>query len=99
MAEAPRKADVAAVEAEELTDFTAAPEAARAELPPEVVAQSLGEYVRAYSARIRGGESGVLPVVAAMVAIVLVFWAISPNHVFMSAGNLVNLFQQAAVFM
>jgi D-xylose transport system permease protein len=99
MAEAPRKADVAAVEPEELTDLTAAPEAARAELPPEVVAQSLGEYVRAYSARIRGGESGVLPVVAAMVAIVLVFWAISPNHVFMSAGNLVNLFQQAAVFM
>jgi D-xylose transport system permease protein len=84
---------------EEVTDLTAAPEAARAELPPEVVAQSLGEFVRAYSARIRAGESGVLPVIAAMVAIVLVFTAISPNHVFLTPGNLVNLFQQAAVFM
>jgi D-xylose transport system permease protein len=99
MAEAPHKADVEGLEPEEAIDLTAAPEAAKAELPPEVVAQSLGEYVRAYSSRIRAGESGVLPVVAAMVAIVLVFTAISPNHVFLSAGNLVNLFQQAAVFM
>ena len=34
-----------------------------------------------------------------MLAIVLVFTAISPNHVFLTPGNLVNLFQQAAVFM
>jgi D-xylose transport system permease protein len=84
---------------DEAADLTAAPEAARAELPPEVVAQSLGEYVRAYAARIRAGESGVLPVIAAMLAIVVVFTVISPNHVFISAGNLVNLFQQAAVIM
>src|SRR5947207_10292882 len=81
-------------------DLTAAaPEAAVAELPPEVVAQSLGEYVRAYVARIRAGESGVLPVVGAMVAIVIVFQAISPNNVYLSPDNLVNLFQQSAVFM
>src|SRR4029077_18643631 len=49
--------------------------------------------------RISAGESGVLPVVVAMIAIVLVFWTISPNHVFLSAVNLVNLFQQSAVFM
>jgi D-xylose transport system permease protein len=73
--------------------------AAQVELPPEVVAQTLGEYVRGYAARIRAGESGVLPVVAAMLAIFGVFWAISPNHVFLSPVNLVNLFQQAAVFM
>jgi D-xylose transport system permease protein len=84
---------------EEAPDLTAAPEAALLDLPPEVVAQSLGEYVRAYTARIRAGESGVLPVVAAMLAIVVVFTAISPNQVFLSPGNLVNLFQQAAVFM
>jgi D-xylose transport system permease protein len=84
---------------EEAADLTAAPEAARAELPPGVVAQSLGEYVRAYTARIRAGESGVLPVLAAMFAIVVVFTVISPNHVFISPGNLVNLFQQAAVVM
>src|SRR3977135_1123542 len=34
-----------------------------------------------------------------MLAIMVVFTAISPNHVFISPGNLVNLFQQAAVFM
>ncbi len=84
---------------EEAPDLTAAPEAARAELPPGVVAQSLGEYLRAYVARIKAGESGVLPVLAAMLAIVVVFTAISPNHVFISPGNLVNLFQQAAVVM
>src|SRR5439155_1740248 len=91
--------DVAGVPPEQAADLTAAPEAAAAEVPPELVAQTLGEYLRAYGARIRAGESGVLPVIAAMFAIILVFWAISPNHVFLSPVNLVNLFQQAAVFM
>jgi D-xylose transport system permease protein len=80
-------------------DLTAAPAAAEAELPPGIVAQTLGEYVRAYTARIRAGESGVLPVILAMFLILLVFTVISPNHVFLSPGNLINLFQQAAVFM
>jgi len=90
---------MASVAPEEAPDLTAATEAVQAELPPEIVAQSLGEFVRAYTARIMAGESGVLPVIVAMLAIVLVFTAISPNHVFLTAGNLVNLFQQAAVFM
>jgi D-xylose transport system permease protein len=80
-------------------DPTAAVAAATAELPPELVAQSFGQYARAYAARIRNGESGVLPVVVGLVAIMVVFQVISPNHVFLSAGNLVNLFQQSAVFM
>jgi D-xylose transport system permease protein len=84
---------------EQTADLTAAPEAAEAELPPGVVAQTLGEFVRAYLARIRAGESGVLPVIAAMFAIMVVFTAISPNHVFLSPVNLVNLLQQAAVIM
>ncbi len=79
-------------------DLTAAPEAA-AEVPPGVVAQTLGEYVRGYTARIRAGESGVLPVILAMFAILVVFSVISPSHLFLSPVNLVNLFQQAAVFM
>src|SRR6202162_1566343 len=99
MAHAPRRADMEGAAPEEAPDLTAAPGAAEAELPPGVVAQSLGQYVRAYTARIRSGESGVLPVILAMFAIMLVFTIISPNHVFLSAGNLVNLFQQAAVFM
>ena len=84
---------------DQTADLTAAPEAAEAELPPGVVAQTLGEFVRAYLARIRAGESGVLPVIAAMLAIMVVFTAISPNHVFLSPVNLVNLLQQAAVIM
>jgi D-xylose transport system permease protein len=80
-------------------DLTAAPEVAEKEVPPALVAQSLGDYVRAWSARIRAGDSGVLPVIAAMVAIVVVFTIWSPNHVFLSPVNLVNLFQQSAVVM
>src|SRR6202165_2247633 len=80
-------------------DLTAATEAARAEVPPELVAQTFGEYVRAYVARVRNGQSGVLPVVIGLVAVLVVFEVISPNHVFLSAGNLVNLFQQSAVFI
>jgi D-xylose transport system permease protein len=38
-------------------------------------------------------------VILALLLITIVFQAISPNHVFLSAGNLVNLFQQSAVFM
>ena len=84
---------------EEATDLTAAAGAAQAEVPPELVAQTFGEYARAYVVRIRNGQSGVLPVVVGLVAIMVVFEVISPNHVFLSAGNLVNLFQQSAVFM
>jgi D-xylose transport system permease protein len=80
-------------------DPTAAVEAAAVEIPPELVAQTFGQYARAYATRIRNGDSGVLPVVLGLVAIMAVFEVISPNHVFLSAGNLVNLFQQSAVFM
>jgi len=91
---------VARIEAPDLQpDPTAAVEAAVVELPPELVAQTFGQYARAYLARIRNGQSGVLPVVVGLVAIMVVFEVISPNHVFLSAGNLVNLFQQSAVFM
>ncbi len=80
-------------------DPTAAVEAAEAEVPPELIAQSFGEYVRAWVARLRGGDIGVLPVVVGLVAIMVVFEIISPNHVFLHADNLVNLFEQSAVFM
>ena len=88
-----------ATEPEEAPDLTAAAGAAQAEVPPELVAQTFGEYARAYMVRIRNGQSGVLPVVVGLIAIMVVFEVISPNHVFLSAGNLVNLFQQSAVFM
>ena len=99
MAHATQGVDPAGVAPEQGPDLTAAPEAAKVDVPPEIVAQSLGEYVRGSAARIRSGESGVLPVIVGLAAIMVVFQAISPGHVFLSAGNLVNLFQQSAVFM
>jgi D-xylose transport system permease protein len=68
-------------------------------LPPELAAQSFGDYARRQLSRIRGGEAGTLPVFLALIIIVIVFQSISPGHVFLSAGNIVNLFQQSAVFM
>jgi D-xylose transport system permease protein len=91
---------MARVEApESLPDPTAAPEAAAVAVPAALVAQSLGEWFRAWIERLRAGQSGVLPVVLGLVLISIVFTAISPSHLFLSAGNLVNLFQQSAVFM
>ena len=81
-----------------ITDHEAAA-AAETAVPAAIVAQTLPEYVHAQVRRVRGGESGLLPVVLALIIIVVVFEAVSPNHVFISAGNLVNLFLQSAVFM
>lgn len=90
---------MARADSPDVADPTAAPEAAIVELPPEIVAQSLGEWFRGWLARIRAGDSGVLPVLLGLLIITVVFEAISPGQVFLSAANLVNLFQQSAVFM
>ena len=61
---------------------------------PDVIADSLGEYVKIWISRVRNGESGALPVILGLVAIVIYFQARS--SLFLSAGNLVNLTTQAA---
>jgi D-xylose transport system permease protein len=61
---------------------------------PEVIADSLGEYVKIWLTRVRNGESGALPVILGLVAIVVYFQVRS--SLFLSAGNLVNLIGQAA---
>jgi D-xylose transport system permease protein len=86
-------------EAEALVDLTAAPDTAAPLVPAGIVAQTLPEYLRAQWLRIKSGDSGVLPVVLGLIIIIVVFQAISPNHVFLTAGNIVNLFQQSSVFM
>ena len=78
----------AAAEADEIAAQTAAVAA------PEVIADSLGEYAKIWLARVRGGESGALPVILGLIAIVVYFQARS--SLFLSAGNLVNLMTQAA---
>jgi D-xylose transport system permease protein len=82
----------------EISPGLAATDAA-VEIPPELVAQSLGQYVHALWTRLRAGESGVLPVVGALIVIAVVFQLITPGHVFLTADNLVNLLQQSAVYM
>ncbi|MGC8627321.1 MAG: sugar ABC transporter permease [Acidimicrobiales bacterium] len=83
------------VAAETAEDATSASEAAV--LSSEAVAGTLGEYLAAWWRRVRSGESGVLPVVGALVAIVVIFQA--QNSLFLSGPNLVNLLQQGVVIV
>jgi D-xylose transport system permease protein len=64
---------------------------------PELVATSLKDYLRGSYLRIRGGESGVLPVVAGLILISALFQTLNSN--FLTAGNLVNLLIQGAAYM
>ena len=80
-----------------LTEEEAAGQEGLAVAAPDVLADSLGEYLRAWWRRIRNGESGVAPVIAGLVLIVIFFRI--EQSTFLSAGNLVNLFVQAAVFI
>ena len=76
----------------EAADEVAAQTAATA--APEVIADSFGEYAKIWWTRVRSGDSGALPVILGLVAIVVYFQARS--SLFLSAGNLVNLIEQAA---
>jgi len=80
-----------------LVDLTAAPEAATVDVPPELLAQSLGQYFRAWWLRVRAGNSGVLPVVLAIIVVAISFQI--ANSKFLSAQNLVNLFEQSTIYM
>jgi D-xylose transport system permease protein len=60
----------------------------------DLIAGSFGEYAGIWLRRVRSGESGALPVIIGLVAIVVYFQA--RNSLFLSAGNLVNLMTQAA---
>ena len=82
-------------------DGAPAPEAERPTEPePAVAAPAPPESVRSYLSmwlvRLRGGETGVLPVVAGLLLVSVLFQSL--NGHFLTAGNLVNLLVQAAVF-
>src|SRR3954463_9897634 len=64
---------------------------------PELMAQTFGEYVRAWVAKVRGGDAGALPVIAGLLIISVLFQSL--NSKFLTAGNLVNLLIQGAVYM
>ena len=80
-------------------DLTAAPEAAAADVPPQLLAQSLGQYLRGWWQQIRSGNSGVLPVVMAIVIVAVVFEAVTPEHAFLRPSNLVYIFGLSTVYM
>ncbi len=82
-----------------MADLTAAHEAAAAEVPPELLAQGLGQYLRAWWLRVRSGNSGVLPVVLAMVVVAVTFQIVTPEHAFLRPSNLVYIFGLSTVYM
>src|SRR5436305_2498523 len=80
---------------EELTE--PAGDAAAMAVAPELMAQTFGEYVRAWVARVRGGDAGALPVIAGLILISILFQSL--NSKFLTAGNLVNLLIQSAAII
>jgi D-xylose transport system permease protein len=75
-------------------DDQAAELATTTDASAELLATSIGDYVRITGRRLRNGESGALPVVVGLIVIVIFFQA--RNSLFLSAGNLVNLIAQSA---
>jgi D-xylose transport system permease protein len=63
-------------------------------LAPDVLADSLGDYIGAWWRRIKGGESGALPIIIGLIVICIFFEVQSSS--FLTATNIVNLFIQAA---
>jgi D-xylose transport system permease protein len=92
----PALPEAVAAEAEQQLTEAAASQATLA-VAPELVADTLGQYLRAWVARVRAGESGVLPVVGGLLAISLLFQTL--NSKFLTAGNLVNLLIQGSAYM
>ena len=96
------QADLTSGTADELAsevDLTAAAGAAGAEVPPEILAQSLGQYLRGWWQNIKSGESGILPVLVAMVIVAVVFEIITPQNAYLRPGNLVYIFGLSTVYM
>jgi D-xylose transport system permease protein len=64
---------------------------------PELIAGSVRDYASIWGKRVRNGESGALPIIVGLIAIVIFFQA--KNSLFLSANNLVNLMVQGAPFV
>ena len=64
---------------------------------PEVLATSLADYLQAWWRRIKSGESGAVPIVVGLVGLI-VFFQIE-RSAFLTNQNLVNLFEEAALYI
>lgn len=91
----PESPELAVEEAEDQTEPEL--EILAAAAAPELIANSLSEYVQAWMTRIRSGDSGALPVIVAL-ALIVVFFQIERSQ-FLTSGNIVNLLVQAAIFV
>ncbi|WP_078570870.1 ATP-binding cassette domain-containing protein [Thioclava sp. F36-7] len=92
----------ASIAAENAKDVAAQREASGDSGPSAVVGattedQSFSSYLSRTWAKIKAGESGVLPVLLGFVLISLIFQLQNPK--FLSPGNVVNLLVQGSVFM
>jgi D-xylose transport system permease protein len=85
---------IAAVDPELRRAAGAEAESAAAVVP---TTETFREYMHVVYVRIRSGDSGVLPVVGGLLLISILFQSL--NSKFLSAGNLVNLLIQGAVYM
>src|ERR1019366_373136 len=85
--------------ADSLVDLTAASDADAADLPPEIMAQSLGQYMRAWLQRIRSGDSGVLPVLLGLILVAITFEIITPENAYLRPSNLVYIFGLSTVYV
>lgn len=63
---------------------------------PELVG-SLREYLGALGRRLKNGESGMMPIVAALVLIAIVFQVLTTKY--LSAGNIVNILAYASIYV
>src|ERR1039457_2719658 len=92
-----RESDTPVVAAEPIVDLTAAGgSAAATEVPPEIFAQSLGQYLRAWLQRLRSGDT---PVLLGIVVVAIAFQIISPENSYLRVGNLVYIFGLSTVYV
>ena len=59
--------------------------------------RSLSKYFESWTVRLRAGDTGVLPVIGGLIILAVIFQSLNPYY--LTAGNLVNLMVQGAVYM
>lgn len=62
-----------------------------------VEVNTLSEYISSSISKVKNGDSGILPVLVGLIIIAVIFQSLNSN--FLSAGNLVNLLSQGAVYI
>ena len=82
-----------------MVDLTAATGAAAAEVPPEILAQSFGQYLRGWWLKVKSGDSGILPVVLGLFGVAVVFEIVTPAHSFLRPSNVVYIIGLSTVYM